>query len=112
VNRGDVYRTAARVAERGHKPGYYVVVSRQFVLDNDDVSTVICAPIYSETLGISTEVRVGPEEGVPRESAARCDFLMLMFKRKLTGYVGSLTAAKIRELDRALTLALDLTRAA
>ena len=35
--------------------------------------------------------------------------LMLMFKRKLTGYVGSLTAAKIRELDRALGVALDLT---
>jgi mRNA interferase MazF len=99
-----------RVPERGDKPGYYVVVSRQFVVENDDVSTVICAPVYSEILGISTEVQVGPQEGVPRQSAARCDFLTLMFKRKLTGYVGELGASKLRELERALAVALDLGR--
>jgi mRNA-degrading endonuclease toxin of MazEF toxin-antitoxin module len=110
VNRGDVYRTAARLAERGDKPGYYVVVSRQFIVQNDDVSTVICAPVYSEILGISTEVRVGPHEGVPRESAARCDFLTLMFKRKLTSYAGALGASKLRELDRTLAVALDFAR--
>jgi hypothetical protein len=36
------------VPERGHKPGFYVVVSRDFVAGNDDVPTVICAPVYSE----------------------------------------------------------------
>jgi len=70
------------VAERGDKPGYYVIVSRSFIAENADVSTVICAPIYSEILGLATEVVVGPEEGVPRSSAVRCDFLMLMAKLK------------------------------
>jgi len=52
VRRGEIYRTRERVAERGDKPGFYVVVSRNFVARNEDVSTVICAPVYGEILGL------------------------------------------------------------
>jgi mRNA interferase MazF len=108
VNRGDVYRTRERAPERGNKPGFYVVVSRQFIADNDDVATVVCAPVYGEILGISTEVALGPAEGLPRHSAVRCDFLTLMFKHKLTHFVGPLPADKLRALESALATALDL----
>jgi len=108
VTRGEVYRTAERTPERGGKPGFYVIVSRAFISESDDVSTVVCAPVYSQVLGLSTEVVVGPEEGLPRTSAVRCDFLALMFKRKLTTFVASLTPRKLSELDRALVIALDL----
>ena len=108
MTRGEVYRTSERVPERGAKPGFYVVVSRQFILDNEDVSTAICAPVYGANLGLATEVAVGPEDGLPRPSAVRCDFLMLMFKRKLTTLAGRLSGAKLRELDSALARALDL----
>jgi mRNA interferase MazF len=108
VTRGEIYRTAERSAERGGKPGFYVVVSRTFIAENDDVSTVVCAPVYSQVLGLSTEVVVGPEEGLPRVSSIRCDFLALMFKRKLTTFVASLPPRKVEELDRALAVALDL----
>jgi mRNA interferase MazF len=108
VNRGEIYRTRERVAERGDKPGFYVVVSRDFIAQNDDVTTVVCAPVYGEILGLPTEVVVGPRDGLPRQSAVRCDFLMLMFKAKLTGYVGALSPARAAELDRALAIALDL----
>ena len=108
MRRGEVYRTAERVAERGHKPGFYVVVSREFVAANDDVSTVICAPVYGEIIGLATEVVVGPEEGLPRDSSIRCDFLTLTFKRKLTTLTGRLAPSRLRELDAALARALDL----
>jgi len=108
VKRGEIYRTAERIAERGDKPGFYVVVSRSFIANNDDVSTVICAPVYSEILGLQTEVVVGNDEGLPKPCAIRCDFLMLMFKRKLTRFVSSLPPSKVRELNRALTYALEL----
>ena len=111
MTRGDIYRTAERSPERGDKPGFYVVVSRRFIAENDDVSTVVCVPAYSRILGISTEVIVGPEDGLPRPSALRCDFLMLMFKRKLTMFAGTLTPQKSKELDRALAIALDLPTA-
>jgi mRNA-degrading endonuclease toxin of MazEF toxin-antitoxin module len=109
VTRGEIYRTHERIPERGDKAGFYVVVSRQFILDHADVSTAICAPIYGEILGLATEVVVGSEEGLPRQSAVRCDFPMLMFKRKLTTLAGRLSGAKLRELDRALARALDLS---
>ena len=108
MKRGEIYRTAERSPERGGKPGFYVVVSRTFIAENDDVSTVICAPVYSRVLGLSTEVVVGPDEGLPRTSAVRCDFLALMFKRKLTAFVASLPSRKVSELNRALAIALDL----
>lgn len=57
----------------------------------------------------STEVVVGVDDGLPRESAIRCDFLALMFKRKLTGFVGTLAPAKRTELKRALSHALQIT---
>ncbi|HEX4999465.1 MAG TPA: type II toxin-antitoxin system PemK/MazF family toxin [Terriglobia bacterium] len=112
MTRGEIYRTGAKTPERGHKPGFYVVVSRGFIAGNDDISTVICAPIYSETLGIRSEVLIGPDEGVPQESAIRCDFLTLMFKSKLTGFVGVLSRKKEGELDAALAYALGLRRPA
>lgn len=108
MNRGEVYHTDERAPERGGKPGYYVVVSRSFIAGNDDVSTVICAPVYGEILGISTEIAIGPDEGVPRASAIRCDFLALLLKRKLTRYAGSLGRAKLAELDRAVAIAVGL----
>ena len=108
MKRGEVYRTAARVPERGHTPGFYVVVSRDFIAENEDVSTVVCAPVYGEVLGLATEVVIGVDEGVRRWSAVRGDFLMLMFKGKLTTLVGRLAAPKLQELGGALAHALDL----
>ena len=108
MTRGEIYRTAQRSPERGGKPGFYVVVSRAFIAESDDVSTVVCAPVYSRVLGLSTEVVVGPEEGLPRVSSIRCDFLTLMFKRKLTTFVASLPPPKVADLDQALSVALDL----
>jgi len=110
VTRGEIYRTRERVSERGGKPGFYVVVSRGFVAENDDISTVVCAPVYSQVLGLTTEVVLGADDGLPRASAVRCDFLTLMFKSKLTQFIGTLTPVKLAELDRALAVALDLSR--
>ena len=105
---GEIYRTRERISERGHKPGFYVVVSRDFIAGHEDVSTVICAPVYGEVLGLRTEVVIGEDDGVPRPCAIRCDFLMLMFKKKLTGFVATLSAPKQLALKQALGHALQL----
>jgi mRNA interferase MazF len=108
VKWGEIWRTRERVAERGDKPGFYVVVSREFIAGHDDVTTVVCAPVYGEVLGLRTEVPVGSDEGLPHDSAIRCDFLTLMFKRKLTGFVATLSSSRQAELKRALARALQL----
>lgn len=105
---GEIYRTKEKISERGHKPGFYVVVSRDFIAGHDDIATVICAPIYHEALGLRSEVVVGVADGVPRESAIRCDFLALMFKAKLTGFVATLSPVRQDELRQALAYALQL----
>jgi mRNA-degrading endonuclease toxin of MazEF toxin-antitoxin module len=103
--------TRERLPERGSKPGFYVVVSRQFIAENPDIATVVCAPVYSEILGISSEVVIGPDAGLRKASAVRCDFLALLFKRKLSTFVGSLSPFQIEELNRALAVSLDLPAA-
>ncbi len=108
MTRGEIYRTRDRAPEGGNKPDFYVIASRTFIAENEDISTVVCAPVYSEVIGVSTEVVVGPEDGLPKTSSIRCDFLSLIFKSKLTHYVGSLSPEKVEELDRALAVALGL----
>ena len=108
MNRGEIWRTREALAERGNKPGFYVIVSRRFVAQNADVATVVCAPIYTRILGLATEVILGPDDGIPHASAIRCDFLSLVFKSKLTEFVAVLRAEKLDQLDRALALALEI----
>ena len=108
MNRGEIYRTREKIPERGGKPGFYVIVSRDFIAENPDIETVICAPIYSEVLGIRSEVVLGKEDGLPHACAIRCDFLMLLFKSKLTLFAGSLSPRKVDELNRAISYALQL----
>ena len=108
MRRGEIYRTASPIPERGDTPGFYVVVSRTFIAENSDVSTVICAPVYSQVLGLRTEVVLNADDGLPRTCAVRCDFLMPMFKAKLTQFVARLSANRVDELNRALGQALEL----
>lgn len=110
MKRGEIYRTREKVPERGGKPGFYVVVSRDFIAGNDDVETVVCAPVYSEFLGLRSEVVIGVDDGLPHDCAIRCDFLTLMFKKKLTRFVATLSPDQYGELNRALGYALQLDR--
>jgi mRNA interferase MazF len=108
VIRGEVYRSREKEPLRGNKPGYYVVISRNFVATSDLVSTVICAPVYSEYLGLETEVAIDESDGVEHPSAVRCDFLMLMSKDRLQHLTGRLSTARMKTLDLALRVALAL----
>ena len=83
------------------------MVSRQVLIDSK-FSTVICAPIYSERLGLATQVDVGPEDGLKQESCIHCDELISLPKSSLTNYVGSLSETAFHLLKTALRLALDI----
>ena len=71
-------------------------------------STVICAPVFSAGEGLSTQVDVGPAEGLKHPSWVMCDNLVSLRKADLTQYIGSLAKPKIAELNVALKMALDL----
>ena len=69
-------------------------------------STVICAPVYSRYDGLSTEVRIGPEEGLKHESSIHCDALVSLHKSALTHFLGTLPVEKISQLRKTLQIAL------
>jgi len=106
MTRGELYR----VRKPGGDPKQYrifTVVSRQVLIDSK-FSTVVCAPVFTNGEGLSTQVAVDLEEGMKHPSWIMCDNLVSMRKTDLTNYVGSLSPAKLPELNRALKMALDL----
>ena len=85
----------------------FLVVSRQALIDSR-FSTVVCAPVYTTRYGLSTEVPVGPDEGLRHDSSVHCDALVSMSKTSLTQFVGALSPARFPELDDALQAALGM----
>ena len=106
MNRGDLY-LVSRPPGDPKRQRVCVIVSRQMLIESR-YSSVICALIYTEGEGLSTQVAVGPEDGLKHESWIHCDSLVSFHKSVLTNFVGSLRAAKIRQLNRSLAFALDL----
>ena len=107
MKRGDLYRVPKPSSLDPKKFRVFVVVSRQ-VLIASRYSTVICAPIYSTYDGLSTQVSVGIAEGLKHNSSIHCDELISIPKSGLTNFVGFLSNDKIRALNNALKIALDL----
>lgn len=106
MKRGDLYRV--RNPEGDPKPfRVFVVVSRQGAIQSK-FSTVVCAPVLTTGEGLSTQVPVGVDEGLKHSSWIVCDGLASVRKSQLTNFVGSLSAGKMLELNRALAVALGL----
>jgi len=65
--------------------------------------------VFSSGEGLSTQVAVGPDEGLKHPSWIMCDNLLSLRKTDLTDYIGSLSRSKLTEMNRALRTALDLS---
>jgi len=107
VRRGELYR----VFKPGGEPKPYrtfAIVSRQALIDSR-FSTVVCAPVYTYGEELSTQIALGPDEGLKHPSWLMCDNLVSIRKSDLSNYVGSLSRSKLIQLNRALKMALDLT---
>jgi len=107
VKRGEFYRVHAPTTHDPKRSRVFVVASRQVLIDSR-YSTVICAPVFTVHDGLSTQVKVGPDEGLKHQSSIHCDELVSLTKSALTHYVGMLSTEKLAVLDHALALALDL----
>lgn len=107
MKRGDFYRVARPSPADPKRHRVFVVVSRQVLVDSK-FSTVVCAPVYTARHGLSTEVPVGPDEGLRHDSSVHCDALVSLPKAVLTHFVGSLPPARLVDLDRALVAALGI----
>lgn len=105
VKRGELYRVVKPTKQDPKNFRVFVIVGRQEVIESS-YSTVICAPVYSNCLGIETEVEIGVDEGLKHHSCIRCDELFSLQKSVLTNFVGTLSKEKLNELNEALKIAL------
>jgi mRNA interferase MazF len=106
LRRGELYRIKHPSGDP-KRSRVVVVVSRGAHLTSR-FSTAICAPVYTQRGGLSTEVEVGPAEGLKHASAILCDVLTTFPRGQLTDYVGTLGPAKLTALRTALRIALDV----
>lgn len=67
--------------------------------------TVMVAPITSTRRGAPSEVAVGMDEGLKRDSAASLDHVQTVEQDRLVGFIGTLSDAKMRQVCSALAIA-------
>jgi mRNA interferase MazF len=101
VNRAEIWRYRFRAPDK-QRP--VLVLSRQDVIGL--LHTVMVAPITSTIYGAPSEVVVGPAEGLKHQSAVNLDHVQTIEKASLEGYLGSLGPEKMREVCRALAVAV------
>jgi mRNA interferase MazF len=71
-------------------------------------SSVTVAPISRTVREIPVEVRLGPEDGLPKDCAANLDNIFTILKERLDRSLTTLSPDKMRSIDQAIKFALDL----
>ena len=71
-------------------------------------SLVTTAPVSTTVRGYAVEVKVGRREGLSRASVINCDWLVTLPKARLERRLGTLSSAKLEQLDASLRFALGL----
>lgn len=107
MRRGELYLVRKPGSQDPRRQRVFVIVSRQTLIDTK-FSSLVCAPVYSRHDGLSTQVAVGLDEGLKKESSIHCDELVSLPKTVLTNYVGRLSEEKMDRLSHAVLCALEL----
>ncbi|MDX3000278.1 type II toxin-antitoxin system PemK/MazF family toxin [Kribbella solani] len=88
------------------KPRPVVVLTRELIRPR--LGNVTVAPITSTIRGLSTEVLVGPDNGLDHPSAISCDNIQTIPKARLGRLIGYLRPDQEPLLAEAVNLAFDL----
>jgi mRNA interferase MazF len=83
-----------------------LVLTRELVLPHRQQVTV--APMTTTVRGLSTEVAVGPANGIDHKSVVSCDNIVTIDKNALGERIGYLFPAQEPLLTAAIHAALDL----
>jgi mRNA interferase MazF len=83
----------------------FLVLSRNAAIEV--MARVLVAPVTTRVRGIPTELALGPEEGLPRESAASFDNLQPFPKAMLVRRLGRLGPERMRDICTAAGAAID-----
>lgn len=100
VNRGEIWMYEFRSPDK-KRP--VLILTREEVIPL--LSTVMVAPITSTVRGAPSEVLVGPEHGLKKESAINLDHVQTVDQSRLRRFIGTLPARKMNEVCQALAIA-------
>jgi mRNA interferase MazF len=100
LNRGEIWSYRFKAPDK-RRP--VLILSRQVVIPL--LHTVMVAPVTSTRRGLPSEVPVGAGEGLTHESAVNLDHVQTVEQSRLVSFVGSLGAAQMRRVCRALAIA-------
>ena len=101
IARGEIW-TYSFAAPDKRRP--VLVLTRQEVIGL--LHTVMVAPITSTIYGAPSEVIVGIPEGLKHDSAINLDHVQTVEQSRLTRRLGQVNPAKMREVCRALAVAV------
>jgi mRNA-degrading endonuclease toxin of MazEF toxin-antitoxin module len=79
VNRGEIYRVRRLPGNDPKRPRCFVIVSRQALIESK-AARVVCAPINTTYVGLTTQVPVGIDEVLQHPSCINCDQLFTLDK--------------------------------
>jgi mRNA interferase MazF len=99
VNRGEVWWY--ELPDLGRRPG--CILTRRAAIPV--LNAVLVAPATRTIRGIPTEVRLGPEDGMPSECALTFDNLVTVPKRLLTERITRLRPERLAQVCPALVIA-------
>jgi mRNA interferase MazF len=99
VNRGEVWWY--ELPDSGRRPG--CILTRQGAIPV--LNALLLAPATRTIRGIATQVRLGPEDGMPTECALSFDNLLTVPKALLTERITRLSPPRLAELCAALEVA-------
>ena len=103
MKRGEIW-WAALPKPAGRRP--VLLLSRDEAYQVRNLVTV--APITTRIRDIPVEVRLGPQDGMPRACAVNLDTITTISKSWLVQQVSFLGAEKLHSVNEAVRVALDL----
>ena len=83
-----------------------VLISRDSAYSVRDFITV--APVTTRVRRLPIEVLLGPDDGLPQNSAANLDSMLTIPKSSIQEYIANLSDDKVRAVDAAIHFALGL----
>jgi mRNA interferase MazF len=70
------------------------------------LNDVTVAPITTTIRNLDSEVRLSAADGMPADCVINCDKIQTLPRHKLEGRITSLSAARLKEVERAILFAL------
>ena len=103
MKRGDVrwYRF-----DKPDKSRPVVVLTRDSIIPH--IGEVTVAPVTSTIRDIPSEVLLDKLDGLPKDCAVNCDHMQTVAKAKIGSLITSLSPARMRDIQAAITFAIAL----